>query len=138
MNKTTTRDEKIKLLNDLKAGKISIQDAIPKKLSMWIVQKDFTVKNMLTDEILSKPDFEKRRTRENATTIIADSMVRRWFLAPPAADVFLNSCKIERHEDTWLTVTVTGLCENTKSGEVITRKDFEKKYGKKDVTLHTI
>ncbi len=137
-SKKSTRAEKIKLLNGLKKGEGNIQDAFPKKTSMWVVQKDFTAKNDLTGEILSKPELEKRRPRENILTIIADSMVLRWECAAPASNIALNHSKIERSEDTWLTVTATGLCENTKTGEVITREDFEKKYGETDVTLCTI
>lgn len=50
-----TRSEKIKLLNELKAGKISINDLLPVSCSVW-VQMDETenYRNYNTGKVLNK------------------------------------------------------------------------------------
>lgn len=130
------RNQKLKLLNSLKDGKITLSEAFPKTSTMWVMQKDYTVKSTDTGDVISKAELEKRKQYENPIVMVPDSKMLIWACVPPLHPIALKHLKIERSNNTWLTVVSTGLCENTETGEVISREAFDKKYGQSnDITL---
>lgn len=76
-NKTKTRGEKLKFLNDLKNGKASVKDILPTKFDVWIVIKDYDTegstkeyRNMKTGQVLSESEYESRIEKSGIRPII--------------------------------------------------------------------
>ena len=75
-SKTPTREEKIKLLNNLKAGKVNLQDILPpEKVTIYVMNYDGTATNTNTREIISEAELVRRDKKENILKIIPNSLL---------------------------------------------------------------
>jgi hypothetical protein len=59
LKKPSTRSEKIKFLNDIKSGKISIDDYLPTACAVWIYNKETDqYKNTVTNVKYSSSEYD--------------------------------------------------------------------------------
>lgn len=68
---STTKKEKVKLLNDIRNGKISLKDLLPPQFGdVWLSSSDgLTLENLKTGEIITSIEFEKRCEKDGIKPI---------------------------------------------------------------------
>lgn len=71
-NKLTTREQKIKFLNDLKKGRAKIEDILPGDYSVFIVGNDGRYFNARTRESYTEEEYKKRHPNDIDCSLIID------------------------------------------------------------------